>query len=91
MRVQALSFGELHDQVYELWRVDGLVELDDVGVGQTAQNPDLSDGLFFAMRLLELASVVLLDRNSLTGGLVHTLFDYCVGTAANLLAEVVYA
>lgn len=88
--MQGLSLSILHHQVHELRRVDRLEQLDHSIMVKSAQDSDLSDGLLFALRLLELGPVVLLNRHFLSTWLEDALFHNSVGSVANLLAKVVH-
>ena len=89
--VEALPHRVLHDQVDILWRVDRLVQLDYVRMGQAGQNSDLADRLLLPLRVLQLRPVVLLYRDFLSTGLVDAFFDHSVGTDTDLIAEMVRA
>ena len=91
VRVKTLTLGIFHHQIDVLGRVYSLIELDNVGMGQTAQYSDLSNRLFLALRVTQLGSVVLLDGDLLTAGLVNALFDDGVGAYTDLVAHVVHA
>ena len=91
MCVQTLSHGVLHDQVDVLRRVNRLIQLDYIRMGQTAQNSDLTDSLFLALSILKLRPVVLLYGNFLSTWLMDAFFDNSVRTDPNLVAHVVHA
>ena len=91
MCVQTLSHGVLHDQVDVLRRVNRLIQLDYIRMGQTAQNSDLTDSLFLALSILKLRPVVLLYGNFLSTWLMDAFFDNSVRADPNLVAHVVHA
>ena len=91
MRVKTLSHGILHDQVDVLRRVNCLIQLDYIRMGQTAQNSDLTDSLFLALSVLKLRPVVLLYGNFLSTRLMDAFFDNSVRAYTDLVSHVVNA
>ena len=89
MCVQRLPLSVFHHQVYILWRVYRLVELDNVAVVELAEDSDLADGLLLALGFFELGTVVLLNSDSLTGRPMDALFNDSVSATANLFAKVI--
>ena len=88
--MQGLTLRIFHHQVDELGCVDRFVQLYHPVVVQSTQDSDLSDGLFLALRVLQLGPIVLLNGHFLATGLIDALFDHCVGPMPNLLAKVVH-
>ena len=58
---------------------------------QTTENTHFSNRLFFTLIFLELCSVVLLNSDLLTTGLVDAFFDYRIRPVTDLLVKLVYA
>ena len=90
VRMQTLTLRILHHQIDELRSVNRLMQLNNVRMGEPAQNANLSDGLLLALGLLQLGSIVLLNGHLLTTGLVYALLDDSVGSVTDLLPEVVH-
>ena len=70
-------------------RINRLIQLDDILMVQLAQNADLPYRLLLPLSLLQLRAVVLLNSDALSARPMNALLDHCVGTVADLLAEVV--
>lgn len=56
---------------------------------ELAQDANLSNSLLLTLSFLQLTSIVLLDGDLITRGLVDTLFDDSISAVAYLLAKVV--
>ena len=56
---------------------------------ELAKDSDFSNCLLLASWLIQLATIILLDRNSLPSWLVNTFLDDCISALANSLTKVI--